>query len=323
MKKISGIFLIKALLISASVTALALIAGCTSGFAEPFDINNIYFNYNTVSDSDGKYIVITKHIVSQSDVNIPDTIYGIPVKEVAESAFAGDSRIKTVNFGKNMRRVGNNAFGSCANLHTVTFNVSMSDIGEYAFQECTSLQSIALPEMTESIGRGAFYNCGQLSEISVPQGIKSIGGRAFVGTPWLKSRSNDKMVIVGDGILIAYNGSNVELTLPDSVRCISGAFAGNTALQEVTLKNGITSIGDMAFMGCGSLKEINIPSTVTEIGGSAFYGCSSVKKLVIPESVQSIGDGAFTDCRAALFVKEGSYAEKYCAENGLDCFLSK
>jgi hypothetical protein len=177
--------------------------------------------------------------------------------------------------------------------------------------------------MTESIGRGAFYNCGQLSEISVPQGIKSIGGRAFVGTPWLKSRSNDKMVIVGDGILIAYNGSNVELTLPDSVRCISGAFAGNTALQEVTLKNGITSIGDMAFMGCGSLKEINIPSTVTEIGGSAFYGCSSVKKLVIPESVQSIGDGAFTDCRAALFVKEGSYAEKYCAENGLDCFLSK
>ena len=107
------------------------------------------------------------------------------------------------------------------------------------------------------------------------------------------------------------------------MKSISEAFAGNTSLEKVTMRSGITAVGDMAFMGCSSLKEINIPSSVTEIGGNAFYGCATVEKLIIPDSVQYIGADAFTGCRAALFVREGSYAEKYCAENKLDCFANK
>ena len=58
LKQITKSTLLKGLLTLLSIMAMGIIVGCTSGFAEPFDINNIYFNYNTVSDSDGKYIGI-------------------------------------------------------------------------------------------------------------------------------------------------------------------------------------------------------------------------------------------------------------------------
>ena len=317
-----GIFL-KALLTVILLVTIGLIAGCTSGFAEPFDMSNIYYNYETVSDGDSEYVVITKHTVSQSDIKIPDTIYGIPVREIADSAFAGDEHIKTVTFGKNMRRIGNNAFGNCTGLENITFNVSMSDIGEYSFQGCTGLKAVTLPDHIETVGRGAFYECGSLIDISVPNEIKTIGGMAFGKTAWLNARADEEFVYLADGILIASNGPRENLKLPNTVSQISGASAGNTVLKSVTLRNGVTSIGDMAFMGCSSLREVNIPSTVEEIGGNAFYGCSLIEKLIIPAKTQYIGPEAFADCRAALFVKEGSYAEKYCEENNLDCFASK
>ena len=323
MKHITKSLFLKGVWISLSMIAIGIIAGCTSGFAEPFDISNIYYNYTTVSDSDGKYIMITKHLVSQSDVRIPDNIYGVPVRKIDDSVFAGDKKIKSVTFGKNMRYIGSNAFGNCPNLQSVTLNVSMSDIGEYAFKECTALQSVSLPEHLASVGRGAFYGCTSLSQITVPQGIKRIGGRAFSNTAWLNGLSNQEFVILGDGILIAYNGNKEEVKLPKNIKQISGAFAGNTILKGIRFRGEVESIGDMAFMGCSSLNEVDIPASVTEIGGNAFYGCTSIEKLIIPANAEYIGPDAFTNCRAALFVKEDSYAEKYCAENGLDCFSSK
>ena len=306
-----------------SVLLLGIIAGCTSGLAEPFDMSNLFYEYDTVSGSDGDYIVITKHLVSQSDVKIPDTIYDIPVREIADSTFAGDSKIQSVTFGKNMRRVGSNAFGSCPALTSVTFNVSMSDIGEYAFRDCVLLQSVPIPANLNSIGRGAFFGCVSLDELTIPETMAHIGGRAFYGTAWMKAQSETKYVIVGDGILIAYNGDKMELTIPKTVKQIAGAFAGNTAIESVKVGGGVTAIGDMSFMGCSSLKSVSIAFSVTEIGSNAFYGCLSLERIVLGDNIQSIGADALANCSAAIYVRQGSYAESYCKENGLDYFVMK
>ena len=320
MKGLKRPALVRALLAAASFLALAIIAGCASGYAEPFDFNNLVFDYFTVSGSDGKYVVITKHLVSQTDVRIPDTIYGIPVRETADSVFAGDGKIQTVSFGKNVVRIGSNSFGGCKNLRTVTFNAGITDVGEYAFKDCVSLPSITLPENLGSLGRGAFYGCTSLTEISVPQTIRKVGGMAFYNTAWLNAQSEQKFVSVGDGILIAYNGDKAEVKLPKSVRQIAGAFAGNIVVEKVTLNSGLISVGDRAFMSCTSLKSVSIPSSVTEIGSNAFYGCASLGKLTLGEGIQTIGQDAFTDCGAALYLKKSSAAEKYCIDNGLDYF---
>lgn len=322
MKRSAKSIIIKIMLLAASVSAIAAIAGCASGFLDPYDISNAFYEYTTVSGSDGKYIVITGHIVSQTDVRIPDTIYDIPVREVADSVFAGDTGIRSVTFGKNMRRVGSNAFGGCTGLQSVTFNVSMTDIGDYAFQECTSLTGAVLPQEIASLGRGAFYKCSALTQLTIPVTLTHIGGRAFEGTAWLTGQSENEFVIVGSGVLIAYNGDSTEVAIPGKVTEISGAFAGNTAITSVRAGKNLTSVGDMAFMGCQSLTSFSLPSSVTSVGSQAFFGCTRLKELRL-SGVSSIGADAFANCGASLFVRQDSDAEKYCKDNGLDYFIVK
>lgn len=76
----------------------------------------------------------------------------------------------------------------------------------------------------------------------------------------------------------------------------SDLFTDRKNLKSVTIRDGVTEIGDFAFRNCTSLTEIVIPESVTTIGMLAFSGCSSLTKIVIPESVTRIGDYAFQYC---------------------------
>ena len=58
------------------------------------------------------------------------------------------------------------------------------------------------------------------------------------------------------------------------------------------IKEGITTIGEMAFYECENLKEVSIPNSVTKIGGGAFFNCG-LTKVTIPNSVKNIGGNAF------------------------------
>ena len=65
---------------------------------------------------------------------------------------------------------------------------------------------------------------------------------------------------------------------------------------EITILDGVESIGDDAFSGCSDLTSIVIPESVTSIGDYAFSGCTGLTSIVIPESVTSIGNNAFYEC---------------------------
>ena len=64
---------------------------------------------------------------------------------------------------------------------------------------------------------------------------------------------------------------------------------------------------------------MTIPEGVTSIGACALEDCESLTTVTVPDSVTSIGKDAFNDCpRLTLTVGRGSFAEAYCAENGLE-----
>ncbi|MDE5952186.1 MAG: leucine-rich repeat domain-containing protein, partial [Acetatifactor sp.] len=73
-----------------------------------------------------------------------------------------------------------------------------------------------------------------------------------------------------------------------------------TALEEITLGDGLQVIGNHAFDNCAKITKIDIPEAcrLTTLGDHAFYGCQNLQSFAMPTSVRSIGDGAFEDCYA-------------------------
>ena len=93
------------------------------------------------------------------------------------------------------------------------------------------------------------------------------------------------------------------VSIKSGVTCIGDyAFYNCTNLTGVTLPNSVTSIGKGAFSYCSSLASITIPSSVTSIGAAAFSHCSSLTSVTIPNSVTSIGGFAFSSCRSLTSV---------------------
>lgn len=71
-------------------------------------------------------------------------------------------------------------------------------------------------------------------------------------------------------------------------------YFGNKS--SVTIPDGVTSVGEMAFYGCTNLTSVTIPDGVTNIGFSAFRDCGFTS-VTIPASVTYIDEEAFVACR--------------------------
>lgn len=78
---------------------------------------------------------------------------------------------------------------------------------------------------------------------------------------------------VQSGVLIKYNGSDADVTVPAHITAIGNeAFADNTKVQSVRLNDTVRVIGDRAFYGCSSLYSVTQGDNITEVGDLAFYG---------------------------------------------------
>ena len=67
-------------------------------------------------------------------------------------------------------------------------------------------------------------------------------------------------------------------------------------IRNLTIEDGVTSIGDWAFYSFRQISTITIPDSVIGIGRYAFYDCSGLSSITIPDSVTNIGHRAFDGC---------------------------
>ena len=86
-------------------------------------------------------------------------------------------------------------------------------------------------------------------------------------------------------VITKYTGKDGAATVPSMINKLpvagieSNAFLGSNNLTSVTIPEGVTSIGDIAFGDCGKLTMVSIPASVASIGKAVFRGCPELMSI--------------------------------------------
>lgn len=95
--------------------------------------------------------------------------------------------------------------------------------------------------------------------------------------------------VIEDGVLIRYEGSEAEVSVPEGVTVIGEeAFAGNETLETVIVPEGVTTIGKKAFAGCKKLCSVKLPDSLTSMEKYVFSKCDSLTELTLPVNLSVI-----------------------------------
>lgn len=258
------------------------------------------------------------------------------IKNIADRAFYGRTRLEYVIIPESVISIGREAFSGCTALKEVNIP-GFAYIYESAFEGCTALKKAHVGIDKEPTKAPQFESDVSISIGQINGGASGGNGNIIYGTN-IAGGNFGNVFSGGSFATIYYEGvinPNGTISLVHNATVLrSGVFKNCTALEKITLGKSVTLIGNAAFCGCTALKEIEIPENVTEItGGDTFYGCSSLEKvnlgeniteiglaefqgctslknIVIPDSVKKIGQDAFRGCTSLEYVALGSGLER-------------
>ena len=208
---------------------------------------------------------------------------------------------------------GGSYTGSIAIPATVTYNglyYSVTSIGNYAFSDCSSLTSIVIPASVTSIEEYAFCDCSSLTAITckattppttggsttfnnvgnpIPVYVPAVSVEAYKDAyPW--SEFSNIRAIPSNAIAFGICGDNLTWRLTDYYELViegTGEMYNGSSwegyeeiVKTITIREGVTSIGDMCFWNFSNLTVLTIPSSLEKIGGNPVYGCTKLYTIL-------------------------------------------
>lgn len=257
-----------------------------------------------------------------TEIIVPDK-----VTSIGDFAFNGCENLQTITLPAGLQSIGS-CFIECDTLETINFKGTMEQWlicggGESTFPVTAKVTCAKGGTLREGGKCGdnltwTLDSSGTLT-ISGTGDMENYASGTSRGTdpaPWAYASSMIRSVEIGSGVTsigsYALVDTNItSLTIPGSVTTIGnyGAYH-NRYLAELTLNEGLRSIGKGAFSWSKRLTTLTIPDGVTTIGEEAFVHCWAwlpkadtyigLSTVSIPGSVTSIGKNAFDDNQELL-----------------------
>jgi hypothetical protein len=230
------------------------------------------------------------------------------VNSIGDSAFSACHSLTEFRIPANLTRIPFRAFDDCTRLTNVAFGCHISTIGTNAFAYCSALTSVVLPNSVTNIGYRAFAYCSSLTNVLIPASVRDIGQGVFSYCRKLSAINVEALnpdYISVDGILFDRSqrslvefpcGRTGSFSIPTNINHLGDSAFQGAVISNVTIPNGIVTIGDRVFADCWGLNQIQIPNGVVSIGAGAFSGCP-LRRVAIPGTVTNIGTYAFAYCR--------------------------
>jgi ubiquitin C-terminal hydrolase len=269
----------------------------------PPNFQEIKNNIVTITLPDTTTNIITG---SFNNYTVLESFTGMGLTNIGPSAFSGSANLKEIFLSSELTTIGQNAFRNCTSLEQITSLEGLTSIGNTAFENNISLKQITLPAELINIGQNAFRGCANLIfEVAGTGPLSTINegsGLVLNGTDLIAYPSVNGYVVLPPGLTnisdFAFDGCTrlTQITLPEGLISIGTSAFANSSLIKITMPEGLTNIGASAFTNCTNLSDITFQRGLLTIGAFAFSNCTSLTQIILPEGLQTIGDYAFQDC---------------------------
>ena len=209
-------------------------------------------------------------------------------------------RASIVEGGDEYHRWSVNSSNGTATINGSSTWATQNDaIGERMFYNMPLLERLVLPAGATVVGNYAVSECPRLVSVTLPSVLASIGVYAFAYCGKLE-QADLPSGLTSLGEFAFYETAVREVTIPTGITTLErDIYYSCDSLRTVTLHDGITTIGRAAFSECRNLQTISgIPAKVESIDINAFYNCEKLTTpIVIPSTCKAIGYQAFYNCK--------------------------
>ena len=295
------------------------------------------------SEIEGKTITMLevdgfKDCTALKKVIVPDT-----VTVIEDYCFYECSALEEINVPKNVRNIGFQAFYGCSSLKGIQIPPSVKEIEAFAFEGCSSLKGVTVAKDSEyykdengilfdKSGETLYLYPSALEgdAYTVPASCKTVYDYAFIGNPYLKSVDISHITSLGEDAFY-YCTALESLTIPEGIEELDGAVCGKcTALKTVTIPSTVKTIGESCFYGCMALESAELPEGLETVRNYAFFNCPALTSVKLSPNVKSIGDYAFgyylgSDDKPKrlpdfeIDAAKDTEGFRYCAKNSIKC----
>lgn len=199
-----------------------------------------------LNEDASSYSVIGIGTCTDFEIIIPSMYNGLPVTNISENAFKGNSTIVSIMTG-----------------------MGVTNIGSYAFYECTSLKTLILSDPLVSIQEFAFMNCFALTDL--------IGGKGFKDFPLSAFYFCNFSNIEADEENPYY--SSIDGSIYDKSGTVLLRYASGKTATHFDIPDTVTTINAQSLYGASNLVSVTIPASVKSIGIQAFDACPNITDI--------------------------------------------